>query len=525
VKREFPPTWLAATAFPAVALALYGGALQYPLVFDDLLLVRDTALSASGTGPRALSHASFRWIQALAGGEVSWQRLANVLLHGAVGAVLFGFLARLFEAVLGPRMRWTAFLGALAFVLHPAAVYGVAYLGQRSIVMATLFSVLSLWCVLEGLLRRSSAWFVAGALSYGLAVVSKEHAVMLPAVAGALAVLLRGISPAMLRKAGLALLLTGVVAAGIVYQRRALLGAAYEPFVGDVAGASSATTLALSMLNQAFLYFRYLLTWLLPCPCWMSIDLRVDFPGDLLSWPQTVGAIAYLAYPLAAASLLLRGGRLGLLGFGLLYAWLLSLTELAAVRVQEPFVLYRSYLWMGGLAATLPALAPGLAPRTRNAILAAICIALVPLAVNRLATFSSPLALWDDAVRKNRDSGAAYRERALINRGELLRGAGQRQAALADFDLAIAANPRLAEGYASRATLYLELGRLQEALADLDRAVALDPRHGSAHAKRCYAKFALGLPRADALADCEQALRLEPGDPEIRAIDDRVRRR
>lgn len=337
---------------------------------------------------------------------------------------------------------------------------------------------------------------------------------MVPAVAAAMAVLVQGVSLETLRQFRLAFVLFAAVAATVLYQARALIGAAYEPFVADISILQSVQAYPLSILNQGYLFFRYLLTWLLPCPCWMSIDMRVAFPAHLLAWPQTAGFIAYLAYPLASILLLRRGGRLGLLGFGLLYPWLLGLTELVAVRAQEPFVLYRSYLWMSGLPAILPALAAGLAPRIRHALLAAACLALVPPAWNRIDTFSDPLKAWDDAVRKNTDLSAPYAERAYINRGELHRGAGRSDAALADFERAIALNPRLAEGYAGRATLRLSMGHAHAALPDLDRAILLDARHASAHAKRCAAKVALKRPAAEALADCEKALALDPSDPE-----------
>ena len=527
--RKPTTAWIAAAVFPAAALALYWGTLRYPLVFDDLSFVQrairgGNAAANASIGPRALSEASFGWIQALLGSDLAWQRLLNILLHGAVGAAMFGFFARLFGRVLGdPRARQTAFLCALAFLLHPVAVYGVAYLSQRSILMATLFSVLSLWCVLEGLLRGSARWHVAAAGAYVLAVFSKEHAVMLPAVAGAMVVMLRGASLETLRRFWLAGLLFAAAAAIVIYQARSLIGAAYEPFVADVLGIKPDQAYVLSIINQGFLFFRYLLTWLLPSPGWMSVDLRVAFPAQLLAWPQGAGFIAYLVYPVAATILLLRGGRPGLLGLGLLYPWLLALTEFAAVRAQEPFVLYRSYLWMSGLPLILAALAAGLSARARHALLGIACLALVPLAVNRIETFSDPLKLWDDAVKKNNDPRAAYVERAYVNRGEQYRGAGRAEASLADFERAIALNPRLPGGYVGRATLLLSAGQVQLALPDLDRAIELDARHASAYAKRCVAKAALGRPAADALADCDTALALDPEDSESRSFAGRIR--
>ena len=48
---------------------------------------------------------------------------------------------------------WLAFFGALIFALHPAAVYAVAYLNQRSTLMATLFTLVMWRLFLEGLIR------------------------------------------------------------------------------------------------------------------------------------------------------------------------------------------------------------------------------------------------------------------------------------------------------------------------------------------------------------------------------------
>ncbi|HUQ76672.1 MAG TPA: hypothetical protein VM183_18280 [Burkholderiales bacterium] len=487
-------------------LALYAGTFHYPRVFDDL-----TYVPSVGAGlHRWLADETFRWI----GPHLAAERLANVVLHGATAIVLFGFLQRLFRAVLADA-RGMAFFGALAFALHPVAVYGVAYLTQRSIIMATLFSIAALWCVLEGLLRQFLRWHLAAAALYFLAVISKEHAVMLPAVAVAMALLLRGTPLYQLRYV---LILMALAAAATVYRARTLIGSAYEPFAQDI----GALAYSLSIINQGYLFFRYLVTWLIPCPCWMSIDLRVGFPHELLAWPQTLGFIGFLAYPIVAFLLLRRRGAMGLAGLGLLYPWLLALTEFATIRAQEPFVLYRSYLWMSGLPIALPALLPA---KGRPALLIVGCLVLAVLARERIETFSDPLKLWDDAVRKNTDLRAPYVERAYINRGELHRGAGRASLALADFDRAIALNPRIAEGYVGRATLRLELRQPHEALPDLQRAVELEPNHASARAKRCYAKSQMAYPAADVLADCEAARKLAPADPEIRDIDAAVRRR
>ena len=522
-----PPFALVALALLGAALALYWGSLRHPLVFDDHQL-RDYALrtfyaeAASRLGLRWLTDASFGWIYAVFGKNLLWQRLANVVLHAGVAVLMFGFLARLFRSVVGdPRSGWLAFAGALLFLLHPVAVYGVAYLVERSIVMATLFSVLALWFVLEGMLRSSGRWYAAAAASYVLAVCSKEHAVMLPAVAGALVLLAGGVSRELARRLAWVFALFAVIGVTVVLRLKGVLGSAYEPFASDVfahlGGASGEFDVALawplSVLNQATLFFRYLATWLLPWPGWMSIDVRTAFPQELLGWPHTAGFAAWLAYPVAATWLLLKRGRLGLLGFGLLYPWLFALTEVVAVRVQEPYVLYRSYLWMSGLPAILPALAGGLGTRWRVGIATVACLVLVVAARDRLDTFSSPLDLWNDVIRRNTDPRAPYVERAYIARGFVHFDSGRMEAAGADFERALELNPRSPDAHVARGSLHFGNARPSEALADFDRAIALDPRYASAYDKRCATKIALGRAH-DALVDCEKAVALDPKNHE-----------
>ena len=512
------PLPLGAAALFLTGLALYWSSLSNPLVFDDFNLTQyDTrayhAWQSTRFGPRWLSHASYWWIHAALGTDMLWQRLTSILLHAATAALLFGFLARLFGALLGDvRLRWLAFFGAAWFLLHPVAVYGVAYLVERSIVLATLFSVAALWCALEGLLRRSVRWYAAAVAAYALALFSKEHALMLPAAAFALAVLVRGFSLRLLWT----LLALAALGGIVVLQRRGVIGAAYEPFAAETLAAANvqpAHAYPLSIVNQATLFFRYLATWLFPWPGWMSIDVRTHFPRELLGWPHAPGFVLWIAYPVAAGWLLLRRGRPGLAGFGLLVPWLLALTEFAAVRVQEPFVLYRSYLWMVSLPAALPFLAERLSGRWQAGVLAAVCLALAIGAHDRLRTFASPVAIWDDAVRKNTDVSVPRVERGWVNRGLAQLDRGRTEAAAADFARALEINARSPDAWFARGILAMRGGKFDAALADLDRAVVLDAGYAAAFHKRCVVKAALGR-MADALADCDHAIALDPWDEE-----------
>jgi len=497
-------------------LGLYAGSLSAPFVFDDFTLFSSgAALSKYGHGYfdfelRWLSYASLAWTVDWLGYDRSWLRLGNVLLHGANTIALFYLLRQLFKVTLADhdvlfpeRLSWFAFFGALIFALHPVAVYGVAYLIQRSTLMATLFMLLMLIAYLEGLMRESWRWMLIAALCYFAAVYSKEHSITAPGVALALTFLVRKPSVSLLKQITPFYVIATMIAGAVVWSTfgsNIVLGAAYEPSAkGMLEQGAKLQGLSdlpdahlLSILTQSGLFFKYLWLWLLPNPAWMSVDMRESFATSLFSWPYTLGFIGYLGYFCAALWLLLKRGRRGLLGFALLYPWIMFLTEWSTVRIQEPFVLYRSYLWMPGLLVALPFVFGSLVPRRAYIVLGLASLLLVPLTLNRLDTFSSNIKLWDDAEKLVRDRNGVFGiERVYYNRGTELGQLKRYEEAIADFNKAIETYP-FDYVYGNRATAYYLLGNYRKALQDYNRAIAIDPENPNSYYGRSLAHRALG---------------------------------
>jgi tetratricopeptide (TPR) repeat protein len=454
-----------------------------------------------------------------------------VLCHALTALACFVFLDRLFGAVrLGASAgaapyspatgRLLAFCGAVLFAAHPVAVYGVAYLIQRSIVMATMFALLSLAAFVRALTQddRRALWL--SVVLYIAALFSKEHAVMLPAIALAIALLLDKRSIGSQRDR--IVLIAAVAAAGalMIYKVRGVIGGVLEYYTRGASSAADAGAAALepahtylgSVATQALLFFKYLLLWLIPYPGWMSVDLRVPIAAGLLQWPYFAAVALFLAWGGVGLALLLRRGRIGLLGLAMLFPWLLFFTEFSTARIQEPFVLYRSYLWMAGLPAALPLLAPRLTPRQLIAACVALTMVFVVVLRERLASFESPLALWDDVVRKNTDTSLFFVDRGYGNRAVALLREGRLKESMSDLDVALRLNPGNAHAYVNRAAVLSRLGEYERGLKDLDRAVEVDPGFAEAHAERCAAL----MKRSDlagALAACNTALRLSPDLP------------
>ncbi|MBI5937523.1 MAG: tetratricopeptide repeat protein [Betaproteobacteria bacterium] len=488
------------------AITLHSMTWQSPPLFDDKLQLTKTYIFTEYLVPfsqatlwqRWLSYGSFAWSHALFGANWPLLRLENVMLHALVTVSLLAFFRRLLERQ-GQSARPALLLaggGALMFALSPGTVYAVSYLIQRSIVMAALFSILALMSVLTAVETGRRRWWLVAAILYVLAVSSKEHAVMLPLVAAALAYMTtRSQAGSSGQKYHWYIAIPFLLVASVI-------AAKYHAWIATPFDETSQTLIKelaqnhpavaehaylLSVMNETTLFFKYLLIWLLPIPGWLSIDMRQPFPLELTAWPQAIGPVLYLLYGVGALYLLRKRQETALLGFGLLVPWLLFPTELATVWIQDPFVVYRSYLWMIGLPAILPWLYRRLGTAPTAALLAAMLLGSAWASMEKLSTFKSEFTLWDDAVRYNEtaaDPRALGRERAYNERAGQYAQMDKAAEALADYGKALAINPKDPSLYANRAALQILLNNYGAAEADLAKALQLDPLHPHARYNR-----------------------------------------
>lgn len=490
---------LAFALFVAVD-ALYGKFLWNPLVFDDHNffkkgIIERYAHSSFDFGLRWFSYASIGWTYRLFGENMIWFRMGNLLLHFSTCIALFFFLRRLFEAVLressGISTDWLAFFASLLFALHPVSVYAAGYLVERSTVMASLFGYLMLRAYLEGVLKESRAWFLIAVLFYFLAVFSKEHAVMLPAVALAMTPLLKKPQVGWVKTLWLPFALFFVIALLVALKQKGVLGTPYEIYGASMIeskNVSISNAYPLSVVTQCWLFFKYLGLWLVPDPSWMAVDMREPFATHFLAMPQFLGVFAFLAYPLIALKLLFRGGRAGLFGFGMLFPCLLFMTELSTVRIQESFVLYRSYLWMGGFFAVLPFVFAKIPAKPAFVILFASSLVLFPLARSGLLAFSNPALLWGKAAKLVEGrSGLVGLDRIYYNLGKAELGTGKYDDAEKDLTRVIEISPNVYQAWYLRGSAFLYAGNLDHAVSDFGKAIALNPSYGNAYFMRALA--------------------------------------
>ena len=567
---RFEWAWLALLLAGVCAIYLPG--MGNALVFDDVRLLEERRIwrdygNLFELRQRMLAYGSFVWVEAVFG-EGWWkQRLVNMILHVAVVLAVLAFYRQLLA-----RVAWPADLAAqphfaasrdaallialLLFAFNPVAVYAVGYLIQRSMLMATLFVVLGLTGFTRGLTGGRAGWYVLAVLAYVAAVLSKEHALMAPLVAFALYVFVR--RPAALRVGlllGGALLAIAAAVGFLLSVYGQIIGTVFDDlsreFIDELNGIAPGImerAYPLSLINQAALFFYYGFLWLVPVVGWMSIDLRPPFPLTLWSWPHTLGALAFVATCVVTVWLLFRRNSVwSFAGLCLTIPLTLFATEFVVVWVQDPFVLYRSYMW----AVALPGLAvlALVGVRAKYLWLGGVLVAVVfaGLAFERVVSMRDKHSVWADAADKTglyTSPSAVGRWRPYINRGAYFMEQRMPELAYRDFSRAIELGERggrahynlgvslqllerldeaahaydvaersgqtsIADLYANRAEIRMAQGRLQEAVADFRKALELgvnpgyvsEARHKLANAALAIGEYQLAADQSGALLE------------------------
>ena len=507
----------------ALACVLYIPFLKNPFIFDDLTVFSGSGFARFATLPsgiilRHLPYFSLAFPQIVWGHFPPWghpeiHRVISLVFHIASSLALYKLLHDLLLAARTPldvrsvedaraHARTLAFVGAAVFAVHPVAVYGAGYLIQRTIVLATLFSLLSMTYFVRGLSRGSHADAISAALFYTLAVLSKEHSVLLPVAAVMATPLLAKDARFATRYAVIYLLACLPAAAAVVtlVLGVGVIGETYEyhysMLLTNPAGIPDLDRAGgpwlVSAVTQSGLFFRYLAAWLVPDISAMSIDMRIDFAQSWSPAWIVLKVAAYAAFGALGLILLLRRGKAGWVGFGLLYFWILFLVEFSTARFQEPFVLYRSYLWAPGILIALAALLSGCSRKVALAAFIAVCPVLLYQAHDRLRTFSSNMALWADAAAKLPSTPVPWGWRPLYNWAREQTHAGNTGQAIETVNLCMSRYTGSSRCYFARGAIHNYVGEHEQALPYLNRALAIEPKFAVGHYQRGIALEKLG---------------------------------
>lgn len=505
LKHRFALAGLALLA--ASGCALYLPFLGNPAFFDDRYVFSGHRFFEYASFPLGLTlrqpaYFSLAFVHVLFG-TMEAHRIVGLALHIGCGWALYALLRELQRCSgreEGHQASMIALGGAGFMLLHPVAVYAAGYLVQRSIVLATLFGLLSVVLFLRGLRQRRLRHAFSGAALFSLAVLSKEHALLLPAAAAAGVCFFRHDLRFALRYVTAYWAACAPAALLVVLVSKGIIGERYEPDFDAVAAQITQEhwndvlekPWLGSALAQSALFFRYLGLWLFPRVNDMALDVRIDFAALWAPAVAVPAVAAFLGFGALAAYLLARRGAAAMAGFGLLYLWLLFLVEFTVLRFQEPFVLYRSYLWAPGVIVVLAAAADRLPFRA----LAFAYVLALPLmfvqAYDRLKSFSSGVALWEDAAAKLPAEPVPGGWRTLYSLGREYLYAEQPDKAVATAERCLAQYPGIYHCYMARAAIHIAREEYEAAVPYIQRAISVRPAEGWATMQLGYVLEELG---------------------------------
>lgn len=175
--------------------AVYLNSLPGPLIWDDIYLIKDNPyvtgwknlpkifLGDIGAGARQ-NYGFYRPLQVFSylidrsvwGDRVMGYHLTSVVLHILVALSVFWMASILFKDEL------LAFLAGLLYAIHPVHTEAVAYISGRTDPLSALFMLAAFIFYVKGVEGRKAVFYAAMALSYMLALLSRECALTFPAL-------------------------------------------------------------------------------------------------------------------------------------------------------------------------------------------------------------------------------------------------------------------------------------------------------------------------------------------------------
>jgi protein O-mannosyl-transferase len=488
-----------------VAWWAYSPALRGPLLFDDVYLpfaspaFLHAPLSAWMHGVRPVLMFSYWLNLALSGSDTFTYHVFGFLIHLATAALVFLIVRRLVEwsGIASPRREWLAAFAAALFLLHPVQTEAVAYLAGRSEALSDMFA----FAAFAVFLYREGAgitWArtVAVLALFGLAVLSKEQTVALPAL-----LLLTdywwnpGFSAKGIRANWrIYVLMAGAAAFAVVSFRHLLLHA----------GSAGFGMKDLAWYQYLFTEFRALFVYLgvFVLPVRLTADYDFPYSRTLLDHGAILGLVV-LAALVAVAWHYRRRFPLAAYGF-FVYLVLMAPTS-SILPIQDPVAERRLYFSMLGLLLIVTDFVSRwkIDRRTLAWSCAAVAMALAVATHARAALYADPVAFWEDAARKSPAKSRPHFQLAMA-----YSDAQRYDAAIAEFEKTAQLQKPNYDLLVDWALAYDAMNRPADAVAKLEQAAALQP---TAHV---YSQIGMVYARQrrwdEALAALNQAEKLNP---------------
>jgi protein O-mannosyl-transferase len=533
-----------------ISAALYLPATRYSFVWDDDSLIAGNSLLAhsppseifargfwagspepvAGSGAayyRPLVTLSFWLDQSLSRNDPHWFHVVNLLFYALAAAAVTLVLWELLHSGV-----W-ALLGGLLFASHSSHVESVAFISGRTDIMLTLFIGLGSFALLRSFRKHDRWWWLMVPPAFGLALLSKETAVLFPLLV-ALAPLLVGVRYD--RRYWLLVLTTVVILAGYF-----LLRVAAVPVPIPVQHGIGVWGRLTAVGNTIGLYIK-LFFW--------PFEHRAKYPASDSVYVPTQNLLFALLFivsvPLLAVRRRFAATRWG---YGWTIAFLLPVANIASIgplAAERLLCLPSAGIVMVLVTALSRLLTFRLATRKVAGVALAVVIVLLgadtmvrtriwknnetlftamvreapdaPSAYANLADAiagqrpDSALALYNHALRLDQGFVHAY-----LHSGILLSERGDHRRAIHNLRLANELDQNSVLALNDLGLAFVAAGQAESALATFDRAVSAHPGSALLHLNRANALVANGRPD-ESEAELYRALSLDSTLPAARLL-------
>ncbi|MDH3359556.1 MAG: tetratricopeptide repeat protein, partial [Desulfobulbaceae bacterium] len=400
------------------------------------------------------------------------------------------------------RSREIALAATLLWALHPLQTNAVTYIVQRMTSMSALFVLSSLWFYVRGRLWKKPGqrlyFYAASLLCGGLAVISKENAVMLPVMIVGYEFFL--LSDSVWKRNWRQI----VIAAGLAVSVVLVFAWVYlgDSFIITLPARFSGRefTLGERLLTESRVLFLYLGLLALPLPSQLNLCHDIVLSRGLFSPPQTALALFALVGLLVLAVFLFRRDRLA--SFAIF--WFLGnlLIESTVIPLELIFE-HRLYLPSTFLLLSVVAAGYRFWPGKlffQRLLVVVLVVGCVFLTWQRNKAWASTTVLWKDVIAKSPALVRGYQNLALSYENAeqdkkaeqfYLQGLMVSQRRVKTLRRNTFAARSRADIYAGLASIYWKNGRWQEAFANSERALKIVPNNIDAMITKgiCYEKY------------------------------------
>ena len=403
---------------------------------------------------------------AMTGLDPSSYLITNLLLHLANTGLVFYFIWQL-----SGKKLWVAAFSALVFGIHPMHVESVAWVSERKDVLYTLFFLLSLIKYWRFLNDGKNKDLIYCFLFFGLSILSKPAAIILPFVL----VLLdywygRKINgKAIIEKLPFLLVSMGfALATFLIQSKTAVASLDYYP-------------LWTRFFFASYTSMMYIIRFFVPYP----LSAFHPFPmTKSMSWPMMLSP----AFMLALLALVWFKRKNKLLVFSFFFFMINVVLVLQFISIGGTLLSERyTYVPYIGIAFIVGMLLDKYSASVNKYILWGIpAVALLIFGVitfQRTKVWRNSETLWTDAIKHfptapvPRTNRANYLISTSTGVRDKVRQNEMLQMALEDCNESVRSNPNHAKAYENRQNIYLRLGKDSLALIDANSLIRLEPRN------------------------------------------------